>query len=347
MPSQASAEGERLQKVLARPASAAAGPASSSSRRAASRSTAGSCASRACGSTSTRRSSGSTGPAWRPPRTWCTWRINKPKGVVSTMSDPEGRPSVGDYVEGRKQRLFHVGRLDADTEGLILLTNDGELGHRLTHPSHEVPKTYLAEIPAPVPRDLGRRLREGVELDDGPARVDALPGRLLGGRTGPGRDHPARGPQPHRPADARRRRPPGGPARPDHDRPGQRSAISGPARSARSTGPRSASSTTRSVSERENPSSVIAVYRQIAESRCHRATVKRRRWMSTSRSSSECLGGRRLRPRWHRSVDNQSRTAAGRGRSSGTARRRHRGDGTPLGLSRCVDIRPLRPERGG
>ena len=90
------------------------------------------------------------------------------------MSDPEGRPSLGDYVEGRKQRLFHVGRLDADTEGLILLTNDGELGHRLMHPSHEVPKTYLADIPAPVPRDLGRRLRDGIQLDDGPAHVDTF-----------------------------------------------------------------------------------------------------------------------------------------------------------------------------
>ncbi len=100
--------------------------------------------------------------------------MNKPKGVVSTMSDPQGRPCLGDYVLGRPQRLFHVGRLDVDTEGLILLTNDGELGHRLMHPSHQVPKTYLADIPAPVPRDLGRRLRDGVDLEDGPARVDAF-----------------------------------------------------------------------------------------------------------------------------------------------------------------------------
>ena len=73
--------------------------------------------------------------------------LNKPRGVLSTMSDPEGRPTVGDYVAERSQRLFHVGRLDAETEGLLLLTNDGDLAHRLTHPSFEVPKTYLAEVP--------------------------------------------------------------------------------------------------------------------------------------------------------------------------------------------------------
>jgi len=101
--------------------------------------------------------------------------------VVSTMSDPEGRPSLGDYLEGRRERLFHVGRLDADTEGLILLTNDGELAHRLTHPSFEVAKTYLAEVDGPVARDVGRRLREGVELDDGVVAVDSF--RVVG-RTG-------------------------------------------------------------------------------------------------------------------------------------------------------------------
>src|SRR5437899_920602 len=67
--------------------------------------------------------------------------LNKPKGMVSAMTDPEGRPTVGDLVLDRKDRLFHVGRLDADTEGLLLLTNDGELAHRLSHPSFEVPKT--------------------------------------------------------------------------------------------------------------------------------------------------------------------------------------------------------------
>jgi 23S rRNA pseudouridine2605 synthase len=100
--------------------------------------------------------------------------LNKPRGVVSTMSDPEGRPCLGDYVQGRKERLFHVGRLDADTDGLILLTNDGELAHRLAHPSYEVAKTYVAEVPGPVPRDLGRRLRAGVELEDGLVTVDSF-----------------------------------------------------------------------------------------------------------------------------------------------------------------------------
>lgn len=111
--------------------------------------------------------------------------LNKPRGVLSAMSDARGRPTVGDYVVERPQRLFHVGRLDADSEGLLLLTNDGELAHRLSHPSYSVQKTYLAEIPGPVPRDMGRRLRSGVELDDGLATadgfrvVDAAAGRAL------------------------------------------------------------------------------------------------------------------------------------------------------------------------
>ncbi|MGB3304083.1 pseudouridine synthase [Gordonia sp. (in: high G+C Gram-positive bacteria)] len=101
--------------------------------------------------------------------------LNKPKGLHSTMSDEQLRPSVGDLVAERVmagQRLFHVGRLDADTEGLLLLTNDGELAHRLMHPSFEVPKTYLATVRGEVHRGLGRVLREGVELDDGPVRID-------------------------------------------------------------------------------------------------------------------------------------------------------------------------------
>ena len=111
--------------------------------------------------------------------------FNKPLGVVSTMSDDLGRPCVGDYVSNRKERLFHVGRLDADTEGLLLLTNDGELAHRLQHPSYGVLKTYLAQIPGPVPRDLGKTLRAGIELEDGPVKVDSFklvdsaPGKAL------------------------------------------------------------------------------------------------------------------------------------------------------------------------
>ena len=100
--------------------------------------------------------------------------FNKPLGVVSTMSDDLGRPCVGDYVAGRRERLFHVGRLDSDTEGLLLLTNDGELANRLAHPSYEVLKTYVAQIPGPVPRDLGKQLRAGVVLDDGPVTVDSF-----------------------------------------------------------------------------------------------------------------------------------------------------------------------------
>ncbi|HET7475945.1 MAG TPA: pseudouridine synthase [Dermatophilaceae bacterium] len=111
--------------------------------------------------------------------------FNKPRGVVSTMSDDRGRPCVGDYVTNRKERLFHVGRLDADTEGLLLLTNDGDLAHRLQHPAYGVAKTYLAQVPGPVARDVGKRLRAGVELDDGPVAVDSFklvdsaPGRAL------------------------------------------------------------------------------------------------------------------------------------------------------------------------
>jgi 23S rRNA pseudouridine2605 synthase len=100
--------------------------------------------------------------------------FNKPLGVVSTMSDELGRPSISDYLPPRNERLFHVGRLDADTEGLLLLTNDGELAHRLQHPAYEVPKTYVARIPGPVPRDLGRTLRAGVELEDGVVAVDSF-----------------------------------------------------------------------------------------------------------------------------------------------------------------------------
>ena len=98
--------------------------------------------------------------------------LNKPIGMLSTMTDPEGRPNIGELVEDRGQRLFHVGRLDAETEGLILLMNDGELAHRLTHPSYGVQKTYLAQVDGIIPKDLGKRLKEGILLEDGLARID-------------------------------------------------------------------------------------------------------------------------------------------------------------------------------
>jgi pseudouridine synthase len=98
--------------------------------------------------------------------------FNKPPKVLTAMSDDRGRKTVTDFLGEWSERLFHIGRLDYDTEGLMLLTNDGELAHRLAHPSFEVAKTYLAEVSGPVPKDLGRRLQAGVELDDGVATAD-------------------------------------------------------------------------------------------------------------------------------------------------------------------------------
>ena len=100
--------------------------------------------------------------------------LNKPRGVLSAMSDSRGRPTVADLVADVPQRLFHVGRLDADSEGLLLLTNDGDLAHQLMHPSFEVVKTYLATVNAPIARSVSRRLREGVDLEDGPVTVDSF-----------------------------------------------------------------------------------------------------------------------------------------------------------------------------
>jgi 23S rRNA pseudouridine2605 synthase len=105
------------------------------------------------------------------------YAVHKPRGVVSTAKDPQGRPTVVSLVPSAR-RLYPVGRLDADSTGLILLTDDGELAHRLTHPSFEVPRTYHAKVRHPPVREEAlRRLREGVELDDGrtaPARVKRL-----------------------------------------------------------------------------------------------------------------------------------------------------------------------------
>ena len=108
--------------------------------------------------------------------------LNKPRGVLTTMQDDRGRPCVGDLVANREARLFHVGRLDAETEGLLLLTNDGDLAHLLTHPSQGVPKVYLADVTGTVSRDELRALRAGVDLDDGPAAADAV--RIVGSGAG-------------------------------------------------------------------------------------------------------------------------------------------------------------------
>jgi len=105
-----------------------------------------------------------------------TYLLNKPVGVISTASDPQGRPTVVDLIESTK-RLYPVGRLDADSEGLILVSNDGELTNRVTHPGFGVTKRYLAEVEGEISKRALRALTEGVDLDDGPAR--ALSARLI------------------------------------------------------------------------------------------------------------------------------------------------------------------------
>ena len=111
--------------------------------------------------------------------------LNKPVGVVTTMSDDLGRPCVGDFLTQRSERLFHVGRLDSDTEGLLLLTNDGTLANRISHPRHGLAKTYVVTVAGVVRRDVGRQLRVGVDLDDGSAKVDdyrllqSVPGKSM------------------------------------------------------------------------------------------------------------------------------------------------------------------------
>jgi 23S rRNA pseudouridine2605 synthase len=108
--------------------------------------------------------------------------LNKPRGVVSTMSDPEGRPTLQDLVADRPERLFHVGRLDTDTSGLILLTNDGDFAQRMAHPSYEVDKTYVAEVDGAVGKETLQQLRAGVTLEDGPVTVSRV--KLFGGGQG-------------------------------------------------------------------------------------------------------------------------------------------------------------------
>lgn len=116
-----------------------------------------------------------------PPRTHQYLVLNKPRGVVSTMDDPEGRRTITDLL-GRHagQGLFHVGRLDTDTSGMLLLTNDGEFAQRVAHPRYELPKTYVAEVEGFLENRTLSRLRKGVDLDDGPVRPDRV---TLGPRT--------------------------------------------------------------------------------------------------------------------------------------------------------------------
>ncbi|HEU5487099.1 MAG TPA: pseudouridine synthase [Microlunatus sp.] len=115
-----------------------------------------------------------------PPRRHLYLVLNKPRGYVSTMDDPEGRRNLSDLLaESRlrvahKERLFHVGRLDTDTEGLLLLTNDGELAHKLAHPSFRVAKIYLAEVEGVVSPATVKRLKQGVRLEDGWVNPDAV-----------------------------------------------------------------------------------------------------------------------------------------------------------------------------
>lgn len=107
---------------------------------------------------------------------------NKPRGVVSSMADERGRPDLQTLVGDRPERLFHVGRLDTDTDGLLLLTNDGEFAHRLAHPSYELPKTYVAAVAGTVPARVRRELLAGESLSDGPVAVDAF--RVLSSNAG-------------------------------------------------------------------------------------------------------------------------------------------------------------------
>jgi 23S rRNA pseudouridine2605 synthase len=97
--------------------------------------------------------------------------FHKPAGIISTMSDPEGRANLGDYFKDRKDRLYHVGRLDKDSEGIILLTNDGDLAHRATHPSYGLEKRYLVEVEGEFNKHMSDQLLQGVRLEDGLARA--------------------------------------------------------------------------------------------------------------------------------------------------------------------------------
>ena len=118
--------------------------------------------------------------------------LYKPRGVLSTMFDPDGRPSLAELLDFRKERLFHVGRLDKESEGLILLTNDGEITFRATHPSYGLEKTYLVQYDGELPKDAKAILTKGIELEDGMGRVSGykeLPNKWLELKIHEGRYH--------------------------------------------------------------------------------------------------------------------------------------------------------------
>lgn len=125
------------------------------------------------------------GNAIETPSTWTYLLLNKPAGVVTTASDEFGRPTVLEFVEDQEVRVYPVGRLDFDAEGLLLLTNDGDLAAALTHPAGEVEKTYLVKVEGKVAEEASQRLLLGVQLEDGLARalrVEDVP--RMGQKTG-------------------------------------------------------------------------------------------------------------------------------------------------------------------
>jgi 23S rRNA pseudouridine2605 synthase len=112
-----------------------------------------------------------------PPRRHRYLALNKPRDVIATMDDPEGRRTIADLLDTRQlrnERLFHVGRLDTDSEGLLIMTNDGDLAQRLAHPSYEVTKTYIAEVTGVVSEQTLKRLRRGITLEDGPVQPTSV-----------------------------------------------------------------------------------------------------------------------------------------------------------------------------
>lgn len=114
------------------------------------------------------------GEAIRPKKSKTYLAFYKPRGVLSTMSDPDSRPSLGDFFKDFGARLFHIGRLDKESEGLILLTNDGEVTHRATHPSYGMVKKYVVEIEGVLTKAQENQILAGVDLEDGLAKADSL-----------------------------------------------------------------------------------------------------------------------------------------------------------------------------